>query len=118
MITLFMTFLGIVTLVTASACAVNWNNVVIYFKGKRIAILGERAVGKTTLATFLSSGSIPEKYEQTLETRTVNARRFQLNELDLKVRQTRDVSGSKDAYSEWKKSIRGCGRHFLSISRG
>lgn len=85
-----------------TALKLNWNGILIKFKGKKLAILGEREVGKTHLLTFLTSGSIPGSYTQTMRPDKVPSRRFQLRELDLKIKETRDLRGSHDAYADWK----------------
>jgi GTPase SAR1 family protein len=95
--------IGGVAVIFTSTIAVKWHDVVVALKGKKLAVLGARTVGKTSLVTFLSSGSIPEKYRQTLAPEKASARRVQLKDLDLKVADTLDVPGSKDAYAEWKK---------------
>lgn len=86
-----------------TALSAYWDDIVISFKGKRIAVLGARGVGKTHLIKFLTSGSIPPDYKQTLLPEKTAARRLQLKELDLKIKDTLDVSGDKAAYAEWKE---------------
>ena len=92
---------GVVALGTV--VALNWDDLVINLKGKKLAVLGEREVGKTHLCQFLSTGTIPDKYEQTLDPEPVGNRRFKLQDLDLKIKKTKDVAGDKVAYGEWKK---------------
>lgn len=89
--------------VIGTTIAVQWDQIVVAFKGKRLAVLGARGVGKTHLIRFLASGSIPAEYKQTVAPEKASARRFQLKDLDLKVRDTLDVSGDKAAYAEWKE---------------
>lgn len=79
--------------------------IIAEWKGKKLAVLGARGVGKTTLVQFLSSGSLPAEYKQTVAPEKVKSRRFQLRELDLKIKETLDVSGSKAAYAEWKELV-------------
>lgn len=83
----------------------NWDDLLIKLSGKKVAVIGQRAVGKTHLITFLSTGSIPTEYEQTLEATKSKQRRFQLQGLDLKLKPMIDVSGAKDAYKVWKKCV-------------
>lgn len=92
-----------VSALVGTTIAVKWDQIVIALKGKKLAVLGARGVGKTHLIKFLSSGSIPSEYRQTVAPEKVGQRRFQLKDLDLKVKDTLDVSGAKDAYAEWKK---------------
>ena len=92
----------VVILTAATTVALNWDDIVIKFKGTKLAILGARGVGKTHLLTFLTTGSIPESYKQTIRPKNAKGRRFQLRELDLKIKDTRDLPGGLDAYAEWK----------------
>lgn len=85
------------------AVALNWETIVVALKGKRVAVLGARGVGKTHLVNFLSTGSIPEEYKQTVAPDKASKRRFQLKDLDLKVKDSLDVPGDTAAYAEWKK---------------
>lgn len=94
---------GAVAATAGTAIAFNWDAIVIALKGKRLAVLGARGVGKTHLIKFLSTGTIPADYKQTIAPEKANSRRFSLKELDLKVKETLDLSGDKAAYAEWKK---------------
>lgn len=94
---------GVVTLLVGTTITVKWDDIVISLKGKRLAVLGARGVGKTHLIKFMTSGSIPAEYKQTLAPEKASARRFQLKELDLKVKDTLDVSGDKAAYAAWRE---------------
>lgn len=83
--------------------------IIIAWKGKKLAVLGARGVGKTHLIEFLTTGSLPTEYKQTLVSEETSSRRFSLKdrfslkELNLNVKATLDLSGSKDAYGEWRK---------------
>lgn len=92
-----------VILLTGTTVALNWDDLMITLKGKRLAILGARGVGKTHLIQFLSSGTIPDAYRQTEGAKKSLARRFQLKDLDLKIKDTLNVAGDKSAYSLWKR---------------
>lgn len=81
----------------------SWDDIVVALHGKRLAVLGARGVGKTHLIKFLTTGSIPSEYKQTVAPEKAAARRFQLKDLDLKVKDTLDVAGAKDAYAVWKE---------------
>lgn len=72
-------------------------------KGKRLAILGARGVGKTHLSTFLSSGSIPSEYIQTLDPEKTQGRRFDLRNLDIIIKGGLDLPGGADALGAWKQ---------------
>ena len=89
--------------VAATIATAAWDDIVIALKGKRLAVLGARGVGKTHLVKFLTTGSIPAEYKQTVAPEKASARRFYLKDLDLKLKETLDVSGDKAAYAEWKE---------------
>lgn len=72
-------------------------------KGKNIAILGERAVGKTNLRKFLTEGSLPKIAKQTIGTEKTSSNRLKIKDLELKINEGKDVSGSTDARGEWKE---------------
>src|SRR5262249_21203756 len=91
--------IGVVSLLVGTTIAVKWDDIVVALKGKKLAVLGARGVGKTHLITFLSSGSIPAEYKQTIAPQKASSRRFQLKDLDLKMKDTLDVSGDKAAYA-------------------
>jgi GTPase SAR1 family protein len=91
---------------TSSAVAIiNWDKIVFAIKGKKIAIIGARGVGKTTLFTFLSTGSIPSSYTQTTYSNKTDSIRYKLQDLELILKDSLDMSGSKSAYTEWKKTF-------------
>lgn len=94
---------AVVTALAGTTIAVKWDEIVVALNGKRLVVLGARGVGKTHLVKFLTSGSIPAEYKQTVAPEKASSRRFQLNELDLKVKESLDVSGDKAAYGEWKE---------------
>lgn len=80
-----------------------WDGILVALKGRRLAVLGARGVGKTHLVKFLTTGSIPSEYKQTVAPEKTAARRFHLKELDLRMKASLDVSGDKAAYAEWKE---------------
>jgi len=95
----------IVTALVGGAYALNWGRLRRAFFGKGIAVLGARGVGKTTLRTFLSTGTIPEKYVVTDIGVKSEGRTFQLRDLELSIKDGRDVGGDKQLYGLWKKSV-------------
>jgi energy-coupling factor transporter ATP-binding protein EcfA2 len=97
--------IALASLLVGTAIGSNWDAIVVKLKGKKLAVLGARGVGKTHLVKFLATGSIPNDYKQTVAPEKSSSRRFQLNELDLKVKDSLDVSGDKAAYAEWKELI-------------
>lgn len=95
--------IGIAILLAGTTIAVKWDDIVIALRGKRLAVLGARGVGKTHLVKFLTTGAIPAEYKQTVAPEKASSRRFSLKDLDLKVKETLDLSGDKAAYAEWKE---------------
>lgn len=91
-----------VAALATGAVALNWDKIVIAYKGKKLAVLGERRVGKTVLINFLTEGTIPEKYEQTIAKEKTVARRFKLKDLSLSIKASNDVPGSQDDYAVWQ----------------
>lgn len=79
-----------------------WDKVIVFLMGKKLAVLGERGVGKTHLLKFLTTGSFPSEYNRTIVEKAPS-RRFQMKELNLKIKSTLDFGGHKDFYGEWKK---------------
>ena len=75
------------------------------FRGKKLAILGERGVGKTTLFTYLSTESLPKKYRQNTGTEKVGGNNIKIDDLEFKMEESPDVSGGIDARLEWKKAV-------------
>lgn len=94
---------GIASALFGGTLALNWDSIVLALQGKRLAVLGARGVGKTHLIKFLTTGSIPTEYKQTVAPEKAPGRRFQLKDLNLLVKDTLDVSGDKAAYAEWKQ---------------
>ena len=92
---------GVVSLLAGTTLA--WDKIQIALRGQRLAVLGARGVGKTHLIKFLTTGSIPLEYKQTLAPGKIDAKRLQLRDLDLKVKDMLDVSGDKAAYGDWKE---------------
>ena len=81
----------------------NWDKIFIALKGKKLAVLGEKRAGKTSLIKFLTTGSILRKYKPTDFAREVTSgHRFQLRELDLAIKNLKDVPGGQDKYRSWQ----------------
>jgi energy-coupling factor transporter ATP-binding protein EcfA2 len=99
----FLIVIAVASLLVGTAIGSNWDAIVVKFKGKKLAVLGARGVGKTHLVKFLATGSIPNDYKQTVAPEKSSSRRFQLKDLDLNVKESLDVSGDKAAYAEWKE---------------
>ena len=84
--------------------ALNWDTIIKALKGKKVAVLGARKVGKTRLINFLSKGSLPKKYEGTNYPEPVRGRRFQLKELKLVIKDMVDVPG-RGGYT-WERIVK------------
>ena len=104
MIPIIFAVIAVVAAAGAGAVALKWDSIIKYLKGKKLAVLGERKVGKTTLIKFLTEGSIPEEYEATNDPRRVSGRRFQLRDLELTIQDTRDVPGRRGYV--WEKIVK------------
>jgi len=85
------------------AVAFSWENIMCALKGKKIAVLGVRAVGKTTFLKYIEKGILIESYKQTLDKQEIERTRIKLGELNIRLKKTDDVSGDKAAYGVWKK---------------
>jgi hypothetical protein len=92
--------------IVGGTIALNWNQIVLELKGKRLAVIGERQVGKTTLITYLKDGSVPAEYRETVVPEKAKGERIQLNTLQLDIKTTMDVPGTKDYYADWQKYYR------------
>lgn len=82
--------------------AYKWNDIVIFFKGKKIAIFGDIQTGKTTLHNFLRNGEMLKEHIATKRKTKVKKNRFKLNELELDIKDGTDIPGLNEYISEWK----------------
>ena len=73
--------------------------------GKRFAVLGERGVGKTALINFLTRGTLSKDYIQTLDPESTSSNYFKLNELKLRIKESKDVPGDADFYAQWEDIV-------------
>ena len=72
-----------------------WDRIVVHFSGKKIAILGRRSVGKTTLYDYLETGSVRPDGQGQKATVDVTARDVIRNkDLRLKIKKSSDYPGS------------------------
>lgn len=81
----------------------NLENIAYALQGKKIAVLGARAVGKTTLLKYMEKGILIERYKQTLDKKEIERTRLKLGDLDILLKKTDDVSGGESSYSVWEK---------------
>lgn len=84
-----------------------WDAIVVALRGKHVAVLGARGVGKSHFIKFLTTGSIPLEYKQTVAPEKTSGRRLQLQELDLKIKAMLDVGGGIEARAQWHKQVNG-----------
>ncbi len=81
-----------------------WDEIQKKIRGKRIAVLGVRAVGKTTLMQFLMKGTIPEKYFSGQGARSVTQdKALKLEHLELILKDATDFPGDSSFYQSWKE---------------
>ena len=97
---------GGVALVTAIAGYFtydNWYDIVTYFSGKKIVILGQRATGKTTLMHFLMHGEMVENPSATIGVETVSGKSLDALKFKVKISDTqKDYPGCNGSYEIWK----------------
>ncbi len=97
--------IAVVIAAAGTVAAINWEKIIKVLKGKKLAVLGERKVGKTSLLKFLTEGSIPEEYNPTTgKSKSVSGRRFQLKDLKLVIKDTKDVPGWRGYH--WERIIK------------
>lgn len=73
------------------------------FDSKKLAILGERGVGKTTLLSYITTGDFPKEAKQTVSPQRSKASIFNLEKIRQTISEIWDMPGGKDYYNEWKK---------------
>jgi GTPase SAR1 family protein len=71
----------------------HWDDIVVWWSGKRLAILGPRASGKSTLITFLTKGTIQREYTPTGAKASHPSVRKHFGDLELKLKSGFDVGG-------------------------
>ena len=69
---------------------------------KKLAVLGERVVGKTALIQFLTTGTLPDKYLSTDGVYKTSRGHIKLEDLELKIDESRDLPGGIPWYVDWK----------------
>lgn len=89
--------------VVSGSVVSNWENIAYSLKGKKIAVLGTRRVGKTTLLKYMEKGILIERYNQTRDKNEIERTRIKLDDLDILIKKTDDVSGGEKAYGVWEK---------------
>lgn len=78
------------------------------WNGKRIAILGSRAVGKSTLFNFLQNQEIDpnKKYEQTRSVRKIDEVEVNIDGASLRISASYDVGGGEISHLSWIDQIK------------
>jgi len=79
-----------------------WDEIINFFKGKRIAILGAKSTGKTTLHNFLTNGEL--KGGTGIEDTKSNV--LKLNDLKFYIKSFKDITGSEDFVNVWADFIK------------
>ncbi len=84
----------------------NWDAIMNYFYGKRLAILGAKGTGKSTLVDFLTYGEFEDKKSGGKTSfRKTKSNVFKLNDLRFHIKEGIDITGSEDFVKDWKKNI-------------
>ena len=74
-------------------------------KDKRLAVLGERRVGKTVLINFLTTGTLSKEYRATRYSKKTEPNDFQLKDLKLRIKESKDVAGDASQYDQWQDIV-------------
>ena len=74
-------------------------------KRKKIVLLGEQAVGKTSLFTYLTERSIPKEYEPSSFAKDVKGQRIEIRDIGLDIVDVKDLPGSDDDYGTWEQAV-------------
>ncbi len=82
------------------------DTILTIIKGKRLAVLGERGVGKTVLMDFLIQGTLRKEYVQTLYPKKTIPNDLKLKDLKLRIKKSTDVPGSEDFHAQWEDLTR------------
>lgn len=101
----------ITVLTTAILTVTFWEKIVIFFKGKRLAILGAKSTGKTTLYNFLTNGQLKggTGIEET------KANNFKLEDLNFHIKAGLDITGSEDFVNVWEDIIKNSDYTFYMV---
>jgi GTPase SAR1 family protein len=79
-----------------------WVRVNSFFWGKKILVLGKKAVGKTTFQRFIREGYIPEIYEAT-DVARLPFGQFKQSNMKFYIKEGYDVGGTEDLREFWRK---------------
>lgn len=81
----------------------NWSKIQNALNGKKIAVLGPREAGKTTLIKFLLQGKLSEEYVATSKPEKYSGKAYSLQDLELKIKDTTDVPGDIQSHDSWEQ---------------
>jgi GTPase SAR1 family protein len=81
----------------------HWKKVQKELKGKKIAVLGARASGKTTLIKFLLKDELSEEYVATAKPEKFSGKKVKLQDLELQIEDTTDVPGDIQSHADWER---------------
>ncbi|WP_156784212.1 GTPase domain-containing protein [Sphingomonas sp. SKA58] len=76
------------------------------FRGKKLAVLGPRASGKTTLISFLLNGELPQEYFATAKPEKFEGKKISLGSLELRVHAVTDLPGDVQSHSDWERQYK------------
>ncbi len=86
-----------------------YENLLTYVLGKKLAVLGDRAVGKSSFIHFLTHGSALKEYHPTKSSVT-HKTSFSANGISFYTILS-DISGNQEeAYNDWLESFKNCDR--------
>lgn len=88
---------------TATVITRNWDDIKLWWYGKRIVVLGDKETGKTTFIEYLLKGELPGTHQATSLPEKKKGTLRTISELDLYILDVEDVSGRKDSYADWKR---------------
>jgi GTPase SAR1 family protein len=94
---------AVVVVVGTKLIVDHWEKVQKKLKGKKIAVLGPRASGKTTLIKFLLKGELSKEYVQTAKPEKFRGKKVNLQDLELKIQDTTDVPGDILHHNAWER---------------
>lgn len=79
-----------------------WNKIMTFFSGKKLAILGAKATGKTTFYNFLTNGELTggTGIEKT------KSNTFKMKGINFRIKSGKDITGSEDFVNVWTDIIK------------
>ncbi|NET45561.1 hypothetical protein [Okeania sp. SIO2B3] len=80
-----------------------WKHILIELKGKKLAVLGAKGTGKTTLLNYVIKGILSEGYHQTKYAKPTDERRFILDKNTwISLKKSTDLGGDTSFRTEWQ----------------